>query len=108
MASAKGLIWKDPAQNEKEVSDFARKTGLPVPLSGLLVSRGVTPEAVDDFLNPTLKAFFPDPSSLRDMDKAVSLVADALLQKRRVAVLADYDVDGATSAAQLIRYFRFF
>lgn len=108
MASAKGLIWKDPVQNDKDVSDFARKTGLSVPLSGLLVSRGVSPDQVDDFLNPTLKALFPDPSSLKDMDTAVTLIGEALLQKRRVAVLADYDVDGATSAAQLIRYFRFF
>ena len=40
------------------------------------------------------------------MDRAAEILADALETGRKVAVFADYDVDGATSAAQLIRYFR--
>ncbi|MFX7640581.1 DHH family phosphoesterase, partial [Acinetobacter baumannii] len=40
------------------------------------------------------------------MDKAAALLVDAVLEDRKVAVFADYDVDGATSAAQLVRWFR--
>ncbi len=58
-----------------------------------------------DYLQPTLKALFPDPSSFLDMDRAAEIV-DALERGRRVTVFADYDVDGASSAALLVRWFR--
>ncbi len=40
------------------------------------------------------------------MDRAATVIVDALVEKRRVYVFADYDVDGGTSAAQLVRWFR--
>jgi single-stranded-DNA-specific exonuclease len=57
-------------------------------------------------LEPTLKALFPDPSSFADMDVAAALIEDAIVGGKPAAVLADYDVDGGSSAAQLVRYFR--
>ena len=42
------------------------------------------------------------------MDKATEEIAKSILERRKVTVFADYDVDGATSAAQLTRYFRHF
>jgi single-stranded-DNA-specific exonuclease len=58
------------------------------------------------FLNPTLKDLFPDPSTFADMDKAAEVILDAIVSNRKVAVFADYDVDGGTSSAILSRYFR--
>jgi len=69
-----------------------------------LAARGVEDGAL--YLNPTLKALFPDPSSFADMDTAAALLVDAVERHTPVAVFADYDVDGATSAAQLVRWFR--
>ena len=71
-----------------------------------LAARGVNVETAQNYLEPTLKALFPDPSSFMDMDLAVGVLLDALQADKRVVVFADYDVDGASSAAQLIRWFR--
>jgi hypothetical protein len=54
---------------------------------------------------PTLREFLPDPSHLQDMDKAAIRIAQAIRNREAVAVYGDYDVDGATSAALLIRLF---
>src|SRR3712207_3968874 len=48
----------------------------------------------------------PDPSIFRDMDKAAERLADAVEAREPVTVFGDYDVDGATSAALLIRLLR--
>lgn len=75
-------------------------------LARLLALRQVGPNAVANFLTPTLRSEFPDPSSFADMDKAAALVLDAILEGKNVTVFADYDVDGGTSSALLARYFR--
>jgi single-stranded-DNA-specific exonuclease len=75
-------------------------------LARALASRGVSLEQAEHYLRPTLKALFPDPSSFTDMDRAAEILIDALEQGRPTMVFADYDVDGATSAAQLVRWFR--
>lgn len=71
-----------------------------------MAARGVDLDSAQTFLEPTLKALFPDPSSFSDMDLAASLIEDAIVTGKPAAVLADYDVDGGSSAAQLVRYFR--
>ncbi|MCR6661066.1 MAG: single-stranded-DNA-specific exonuclease RecJ [Asticcacaulis sp.] len=76
------------------------------PLARFTAGRGVTPEGLQDFIFPTLKALFPEPSCFMDMDKAVGAILDALERKAKISIFADYDVDGATSAAQLVRWFR--
>ena len=72
----------------------------------LLMARGVTRELLDMHRLPTLRAFMPDPSIFRDMDRAAARLADAVLARERVTVFGDYDVDGATSAALLVRLLR--
>ncbi len=88
------------------VRDIQQRHGLTEPLARALASRGVTLEQAEHYLRPTLKALFPDPSSFTDMDRAAEILIDALEQGRPTMVFADYDVDGATSAAQLVRWFR--
>jgi single-stranded-DNA-specific exonuclease len=70
-----------------------------------LAARGVTADAATSYLQPTLKALFPDPSTFADMDKAAAVLVDALVADKAVVVFADYDVDGASSAALLVRWF---
>ncbi len=72
----------------------------------LLLSRGCPPEALADHRNPTIRAFMPDPAIFRDMDLAAARLADAVQAEESVTVFGDYDVDGATSAALLIRLLR--
>lgn len=72
----------------------------------LLLARGVVRGDLDRHRVPTIRAFMPDPSIFQDMDKAAARLADAVAAREAVAVFGDYDVDGATSAALLIRLLR--
>lgn len=69
----------------------------------LLLARGVEPGDVERHRNPSLRGFLPDPSEFRDMDIAAQRLAEAVIARERLTVYGDYDVDGATSAALLIR-----
>lgn len=80
--------------------------GLDELLARALASRGVSADQGADFLTPTLRALFPDPSSFMDMDAAADAILNALQAKANIHVFADYDVDGASSAALLVRWFR--
>ncbi|WP_129792109.1 single-stranded-DNA-specific exonuclease RecJ [Sphingosinicella sp. CPCC 101087] len=72
----------------------------------LLLGRGVSRDELERHRQPTLRAFMPDPSLFRDMDKAAERLADAVEAREPVTIFGDYDVDGATSAALLIRLLR--
>jgi single-stranded-DNA-specific exonuclease len=72
----------------------------------LLLARGVAREDLARHLSPSLRSFLPDPSEFNDMDLAAERIAEAVLTYETVTVYGDYDVDGATSAALLIRLFR--
>ena len=72
----------------------------------LLLARGCPPDALAAHRNPTIRAFMPDPSIFRDMDAAAVRLANAVLSNEKVTIFGDYDVDGATSAALLIRLLR--
>ncbi len=72
----------------------------------LLLSRGVPPDDLERHRNPSLRSFLPDPALFRDMETAAERLADAVERREAVTVYGDYDVDGATSAALLIRLLR--
>ncbi|MDT0575459.1 single-stranded-DNA-specific exonuclease RecJ [Croceicoccus sp. F390] len=75
-------------------------------VSQLLLSRGVSPDDLLRHRQPTMRGFLPDPSIFADMDAAAQRLADALTTGETVTIYGDYDVDGATSAALLIRVLR--
>ncbi len=72
----------------------------------LLLSRGVTREDLDKHRQPNLRGFLPDPSAFADMDRAAERIAEAVIAREPLTVYGDYDVDGATSSALLIRLIR--
>ena len=72
----------------------------------LLIARGVPRDELDRHREPTIRAFMPDPSVFNDMDRAAARLADAVEAQEAVTIYGDYDVDGATSAALLIRLLR--
>lgn len=72
----------------------------------LLLSRGCPPDAVEAHRAPSIRGFMPDPSIFRDMDRAAERLADAVEAREQVAIFGDYDVDGATSTALLVRVLR--
>jgi len=72
----------------------------------LLLARGCPPGEIEAHRNPSIRGFMPDPSIFRDMDRAAARLADAVIAREPVAIFGDYDVDGATSAAVLVRLLR--
>ncbi len=104
--SLTGRRWRTRDADLALTDAFRRRFSLPEIAARLMAARGVTLEGGEGFLNPTLKTYFPDPSSFMDMDEAARVIEDAIVSGRKCAVLADYDVDGGSSGAQLVRYFR--
>ena len=104
--SLSGRVWRQRPADPELVRRHQLALGLSEVLARALASRGIGEGQGEDYLAPTLKAQFPDPSSFAGMDGAANLLIDALEQRRRVAVFADYDVDGASSAALIVRWFR--
>jgi single-stranded-DNA-specific exonuclease len=104
--SLSGRVWRQRPADPAVVRHHQQRLDLAEPIARAMAARGVTAEDGPHYLNPTLKALFPDPSSFTDMDVAAGAILDALTGGRRTFVFADYDVDGASSAAQLVRWFR--
>ena len=104
--SLAGSAWVSRLANDRAALEIAQRCGVPDVLARILAGRDVDADGVDPFLNPSLRGGLPNPSTLIDMDICVDHVIRALTEKRSVAVFGDYDVDGATSAALLKRYFR--
>ena len=104
-ARTSGVPGGSPEADERMGMALAQRLGLPEIVGRLLANRGIVPETAGDFLEPSLKASLPDPSHLKDMDTAVARIVAALESREPMAVIGDYDVDGATSAALLHRYF---
>ena len=106
-ASLSGRRWIGPTAEEDRLAEaMAQATGLAPALCRILVRRGVAPEDAETFLAPTLRDLLPDPRSLRDMEIAATRILSAVQKGERVAVFADYDVDGGSSAALLVSWFR--
>ncbi len=105
--SASGRRWIGPSVEEDRLAEaLAQETQLPAALCRLLVQRGVNAQDAPAFLSPTLRDLLPDPRSLRDMEQATARFLQAVQRKERIAVFADYDVDGGTSAALLVTWLR--
>ncbi|WP_228445650.1 single-stranded-DNA-specific exonuclease RecJ [Terricaulis silvestris] len=101
-----GRRWRAREADLGLTEVFRRRFSLPEIAARLMAARGISLDEAEAFLAPTLKTHFPDPSSFQDMDEAARVIEDAIVGGRSCAVLADYDVDGGSSAAQLVRYFR--
>lgn len=104
--SLTGRRWAARLADERLATAMAQRHGLPDAICRLLAARDVDLDGVPDFLEPTLRKFLPDPSHLKDMDAAVERLVRAVKAGERIVVFGDYDVDGATSAALLQRFFR--
>jgi single-stranded-DNA-specific exonuclease len=104
--SLTGRRWAARLADDRVALAMAQRHALPDAVCRLLAARDVDLEGVPDFLEPTLRKFLPDPSHLKDMDAAVARLVRAVREGERIVVFGDYDVDGASSAALLLRFFR--
>src|SRR5215469_4240338 len=100
-----GRWWRLRAGDARVGEAISERLGLPEIVGRLLAQRGIDIDGAPGFLAPRLRNQLPDPSHLRDMEIAAARLADAVREGETIAVFGDYDVDGATSAALLARFF---
>lgn len=106
--SATKKLWRDrlDARGAARALAIAQRYQLPEMLARVIAGRGIDIDAVDDFLDPTIRKLMPDPSTVTQMEAAAKRIADAATRGEKVAIFGDYDVDGATSAALLAWHLR--
>ena len=90
--------------DERRAELIAQRFALPLPVARIIASRGIPVDDVANFINPKLQNLMPDPFCMKDMEKAAKRIAEAIVKKQKVAIIGDYDVDGATSSSVLRLY----
>jgi single-stranded-DNA-specific exonuclease len=103
--SLTGKRWEERLSDGRQALALSQQLGLPEVIGRVLAARGVELEEAERFLNPTLRDYLPDPSAFQDMDRAAQRLRNAIESGESIAVFGDYDVDGATAAAVLARFF---
>jgi single-stranded-DNA-specific exonuclease len=106
--SATGKLWRDrlDARGQARALAIVQRYQLPEMLARVLAGRDVEIDAVEDFLDPTIRKLMPDPFTVTQMEAAAKRIADAAVHGEKIAIFGDYDVDGATSAALLAWHLR--
>ncbi len=101
--SALGRAWRDRLDLEAQgrAQAIVQLHGHPDLLARVLAGRGVTAEACETFLNPTIRALMPEPNSLVAMEALAARLAQSIMRGEKIAIFGDYDVDGACSSALL-------
>ncbi len=106
--SVTGRIWRDrlDPRGAARALAIAQRYQVPEMLARVIAGRGIDIDAVEDFLDPTIRKLMPDPYTVTQMEAAANRIADAATRGEKVAIFGDYDVDGATSAALLAWHLR--
>lgn len=104
--SVTGKRWidrLDPAAT-RMAGAISQQTGMSEILARIIAARGVSVEAAESFIAPSIRELMPDPSTLAGMDGLAERLADAIMGKETIGLFGDYDVDGASSVALMLRY----
>jgi single-stranded-DNA-specific exonuclease len=106
--SATGKCWRDrlDARGAARALAISQRYNLSEMLARVLAGRDVEIDAVEDFLDPTIRRLMPDPHTVTAMESAAKRIAEAAARGEKVAIFGDYDVDGAASAALLAWHLR--
>jgi single-stranded-DNA-specific exonuclease len=104
--SVSGKRWLLREVDPRTVLALVQRLGESELMARLLAIRGATLDNVQQFLHPTLRDHLPDPLHLKDMDIAISRLLHAIQRGEEICFYGDYDVDGATSTALMVSYFR--
>ena len=103
--SVSGKNWISKEFNSEDIDFFKTNYFLDLIVAKLLSIRKITKEEIEFFLNPSIKNILPNPYILKDMDLAIERTEKAIINKEKIGIFGDYDVDGATSTAILGKYF---
>lgn len=102
----KKWVFLDENVSEAQAQAYAQLFDIPLIVAKVLINRGFTDAAeAKKFLDKNSNTLY-SPDLLCDMDKAVKRIHEAIEKKENVVVYGDYDVDGITSTALLVSFFR--
>src|SRR5512143_2143381 len=92
--SLTGKLWRDrlDARGAARALAIAQRYQLPEMLARVLAGRDVEIDAVEEYLDPTIRNLLPDPHTVTEMDVAAKRIADAAVRNEKVAIFGDYDV----------------
>ena len=101
--------YQPPSQEQTEAAKaLAKETGISPVLCKLLLERGISSATeAKRFFRPQLNELL-DPFLMKDMDKAVDRLNEAMGRKERILVYGDYDVDGTTAVALVYKFLQQF
>ncbi len=104
--SVSGKAWRDRLDlaASRTATAISQQTGLSEIVARIMAARGVEIDEAETFLEPTIRALMPDPSTLTAMDETAARLADAVVNRETIAFFGDYDVDGACSCALMARF----
>ncbi len=100
--------WKLRDFDERSVIYLSQVYNLKYIVAKLLSIREVDNNSVENFINPSIDIDFPNPKKLKDVDIAASRVIEAIEKNQKIGIIADYDVDGSTSASILYKFLNHF
>ncbi len=106
--SLSNKIWKEKELDYKLIEKLSQKKSIPNIFAKLLVIRGIDEYNLEEFLNPNIALDIPNPFELKDMQKGVDRCINALKNNEKIGIIADYDVDGSTSASILFKFLNTF
>ena len=102
-------IYQSPTNGDIEAAkELSKQLGISPVLCRLLRERGIqTVDEAKRFFRPHLSELH-DPFLMKDMDKAVARLNEAMGRKERILVWGDYDVDGTTAVALVYKFLQQF
>ncbi len=98
--------WKLIEYDERNAIYLSQKFELPSVIGKLLSIRNLKEENIDFYLNPNFSHHVPDPATIKDMDVATKRTVEAIKKHQKIGIIADYDVDGSTSASILYKFLK--
>ena len=104
-SSVSGKNWLFRKFDSSDIQKYSENYSLSEIAARLLAIRKKNIQNIDLYLNPTIKNLLPNPFHLKDMNNAVERTYKSIINNESLGIFGDYDVDGATSAALLSRYF---
>ena len=101
-----GKNWKLAEYDKRKSLLVSQRHQLDELISKLIIIRNINIEELDFFLNPDIKKILPEPYILKDMKKSIERISKSINNQDKIGIISDYDVDGSTSAALLIKFFK--
>lgn len=104
--SVRGYYWNIKEYDENKALAISQKTGVSEIISRILAIKNIKFEDINNYLNPKIKNLLKNPYHLLDMDKAVKTIYNAIINNKKICIFGDYDVDGATATALMVKFFK--